>query len=156
MQVLADGGTGGEKLVEPDDGLTPHFKVTSGTWQKLLIPSANLEHVAGIMRETLRFSPASGQGPGSRLWCQARQRRDKPAQVCRARPAADTARASQGPRWGPARERGGRDLPRPCSDHEQRGTLFKAQRSPVSEPQDRPGLLRVVLTQPCKMHVTFL
>lgn len=141
----------GETVVEPDDGLTLHFKVTSGTWQKLLIPSGNLEHVAGLMSETLRFNPTSGQGPGSKLWTQARQRRDKPAQVCRARPAADTARASQGPRWGPARERGGRNLPRPCSDREQRGTLFKAQRSPVSEPQDRPGLL-----QPCKTRVTFL
>lgn len=47
-----------ENVVEPGDGLSLHFKVTSGMWQKLLIPSARrlslsqrLEQVGGIMRE---------------------------------------------------------------------------------------------------------
>lgn len=51
LQGLADGRRWEEIVVGPDDGLTLHFKVTSSTWQKLLIPGRQLEHVAGIMRE---------------------------------------------------------------------------------------------------------
>lgn len=115
-------------------------------WQRV-IPTCSLEYVSGMTAQTVQFKATARQGPSSRLWSQARQGRDRSAQVFRVKQAPDTPRASQGPLWRTARKQGVGTLPEPCSYQEHSGGQGNPGRAPVSEAQNIPGQL---LTQPYK------